>query len=255
MQLNIIHLRLLDTDKNHILAKLIFFVDEMNTNINTSWNSVLSKEFEKQYFQNLNQFIDDQYAKEICFPKKEDIFKALSVCKLEDVKVVIIGQDPYHGKNQAHGLCYSVKKDVAIPPSLKNIYKELSNDLSISLPEHGYLLPWAEQGVLMLNAVLTVKAKQAGSHAKKGWETFTDAIISIINNKTEPVVFLLWGNYAKQKEKLITARHHYILKAGHPSPLSANRGLWFGNKHFSSANKILEDQKLKPINWSAIMDS
>ncbi|OIQ28597.1 MAG: uracil-DNA glycosylase [Bacteroidetes bacterium MedPE-SWsnd-G2] len=227
----------------------------MNTNINRSWNTALSEEFSKPYFNSLKQFVDEQYAQETCFPKEKDIFQAFTACNLEDVKVVIIGQDPYHGENQAHGLCYSVNKGVTIPPSLKNIFKELTNDLSIAEPKNGYLKPWADQGVLMLNAVLTVKEKQAGSHAKKGWETFTDAVISIVNNKPEPVTFLLWGHYAKKKEKLITSKHHFVLKTGHPSPLSANRGLWFGNKHFSSTNKILINQGLKPINWSLIADS
>ena len=183
------------------------------------------------------------------FPPGKQIFHAFELCPIHQVKVVIIGQDPYHDHHQAHGLCFSVNDGIALPPSLQNIYKEIEADLGISAPISGNLERWAKQGVLLLNAVLTVEAHKAGSHQGKGWETFTNAVIQKINEQCENVVFLLWGNYAKEKSKLIDTKKHLILTAGHPSPLSANRGLWFGNKHFSKTNEYLLANQKTAIHW------
>lgn len=221
----------------------------MKIEIANSWQKVLQSEFEKLYFQQLTNFVAEEYINNICYPKKEQIFEAFNLCDFNHLKVVIIGQDPYHGVGQAHGLCFSVNEGIVHPPSLKNIFKEIETDLEISYPESGNLERWAKQGVLLLNATLTVKAHAAGSHQKKGWEQFTDAVISIISEKKENVVFLLWGGYAKKKSVKINKDKHCILTCGHPSPLSANRGYWFGNKHFSKTNKYLVDKCLKDIKW------
>ena len=217
--------------------------------IHNDWKLVFKDEFEKPYFKNLSDFIEKEYQTKTCFPKKEAIFNALNLCSFKDTKVVIIGQDPYHNFNQANGLCFSVNKGVELPPSLKNIFKELQNDIGKEIPINGDLSHWAKQGVLMLNAILSVEAHQAGSHKNKGWEQFTDAIIKTISDKKEGVVFLLWGGFAKSKAKLINKSKHYILTSGHPSPLSANRGYWFGNKHFSKTNELLDKTGKKLIEW------
>lgn len=221
----------------------------MKVKIADSWQKVLQPEFEKTYFEHLTSFVSEEYANNTCYPKEEQIFEAFNLCNFNDLKVVIIGQDPYHGIGQAHGLCFSVNEGIALPPSLKNIFKEIETDLGISYAENGNLERWAKQGVLLLNATLTVKAQNAGSHQKKGWEQFTDSIISLISEKKENVVFLLWGGYAKKKGVKIDANKHCILTCGHPSPLSANRGHWFGNKHFSKTNKYLINSGLKKIKW------
>ena len=221
----------------------------MNVNIHESWKPYLQEEFEKPYFKNLTQFVRQEYSQHKCFPPGKQIFNAFDHCHFNDVKVVIIGQDPYHGNGQAHGLCFSVNDGIPHPPSLINIFKEIENDLGIPYPKSGNLEKWADQGVLLLNATLTVRAHLAGSHQKKGWEIFTDSVISTISSNRGKVVFMLWGGFAKSKLKLIDSAKHLVLTSGHPSPLSANRGLWFGNKHFSTANKWLENHGIKQINW------
>lgn len=221
----------------------------MKVNIHESWKSYLKEEFEKPYFKNLTQFVRQEYSQHKCFPPGKQIFNAFDHCHFNDVKVVIIGQDPYHGNGQAHGLCFSVNDGIPHPPSLINIFKEIEKDLGIQYPKSGNLEKWADQGVLLLNATLTVRAHLAGSHQKKGWEIFTDSVISTISSNRGKVVFMLWGGFAKSKLKLIDSAKHLVLTSGHPSPLSANRGLWFGNKHFSTANKWLENHGIKQINW------
>ncbi|MHB1146793.1 MAG: uracil-DNA glycosylase [Lutibacter sp.] len=217
--------------------------------ITDSWKQLLQSEFEKPYFEELISYVKEEYAINKCYPGPDQIFEAFNLCPFEDLKVVIIGQDPYHGEGQAHGLCFSVNDGIAHPPSLKNIFKEIESDLLIPYPESGKLARWAKQGVLLLNATLTVKEKNAGSHQNKGWEQFTDAVISIISEKKEHVVFLLWGDYAKRKGKKIDQNKHFLLASGHPSPLSANRGYWFGNKHFSKTNNYLKNNRLQTIKW------
>lgn len=221
----------------------------MNIDINENWRQQFQAEFEKPYFKDLINFVNTEYKNEICFPCENHIFNAFNQCDFEDVKVVIIGQDPYHDVGQANGLAFSVNDGIKHPPSLVNIFKEIENDLGISYPKNGNLIRWANQGVLLLNATLTVRAHQAGSHQKKGWETFTDFVIKTISDKKEHVVFLLWGGFAKKKAKLIRSEKHYILMSGHPSPLSANRGYWFGNKHFSKTNFLLEQRFQTPVQW------
>ncbi len=221
----------------------------MNVDIHESWKPHLDTEFKKPYFTNLVNFVKAEYKNHVCFPPGKKIFNAFNHCHFEDLKVVIIGQDPYHDYNQANGLCFSVNDTVSHPPSLINIFKEIESDLGIAYPKSGDLLRWADQGVLLLNATLTVRAHQAGSHQKQGWEALTDAVIKIISDSKTNVVFLLWGGFAKQKAKLIDTKKHHVLTSGHPSPLSANRGYWFGNKHFSKANAILEQQGENPIVW------
>lgn len=221
----------------------------MTININPSWKSILASEFEKPYFEQLISFVKSEYQNYTCFPNGKDIFAAFDHCNFDDVKVVIIGQDPYHGQGQANGLCFSVNDGIALPPSLLNIFKELETDLEIPIPNNGNLQHWSRQGVLLLNATLTVRAHQAGSHQDKGWEEFTDAVIKKISKEKESIVFLLWGGYAKKKGKKIDINKHKVLTSGHPSPLSANRGYWFGNKHFSMCNQYLEAINNKPINW------
>jgi len=221
----------------------------MNVDIEESWRSVLNEEFERPYFKSLAKFVKHEYSTNQCFPPGQLIFSAFEHCPLNKLKVVIIGQDPYHGSGQANGLCFSVNDGIPHPPSLINIFKEIENDLEKPVPQSGNLERWAEQGVLLLNATLTVRAHNAGSHQKKGWEQFTDAVIKTISQEQEGIIFLLWGGFAKSKSKLIDSSKHHILTSGHPSPLSANRGFWFGNKHFSKANKILIDNGKKPIDW------
>lgn len=221
----------------------------MELQLEKSWQDQLANEFEKSYFKSLLRFLDIEIQQFSCYPSQKDIFNALNTCVFDKVNVVVLGQDPYHGKGQAHGLSFSVPDGVVHPPSLINIFKELESDVGKTYPKSGNLLPWAKQGVLLLNATLTVRAGQAGSHQKKGWESFTDAIIDRLSAKKSGVVFLLWGNYAKQKGKRIDRSKHLVLEAGHPSPLSANRGLWFGNKHFSKANTYLKELGKSQINW------
>ena len=220
----------------------------MELKIANSWKNILQNEFDKPYFKDLSSFITSEYKNHQCFPKKSAIFAAFNFCALDDLKVVIIGQDPYHDKNQANGLCFSVKDGIKHPPSLKNIFKELASDLNKEIPQNGNLEKWAKQGVLLLNATLTVRAHEAGSHQKKGWETFTDEVIKRISEEKENVVFLLWGKFAESKSKLINLEKHTIFTAPHPSPLGAWRG-WFGSKHFSKTNEFLKEIGAKPIIW------
>ncbi|MDG1397508.1 MAG: uracil-DNA glycosylase [Polaribacter sp.] len=221
----------------------------MQVKIAESWKNILQSEFDKTYFEELTNFIKSEYVNHKCYPKEEDIFAAFNFCSFHDLKVVIIGQDPYHGPNQANGLCFSVKDGIKHPPSLINIFKEMSSDLHIEYPKGGSLEKWAKQGVLLLNATLTVRQNEAGSHQKKGWETFTDEIIKQISKEKENIVFLLWGGFAKKKVKLVDEKKHHILQSGHPSPLSANRGYWFGNQHFSKANTYLKSIDKDTIVW------
>ncbi len=221
----------------------------MNVNIEPSWREQLNQEFEKTYFNTLVDFVKNEYQVNTCYPKGSEIFSAFDYCSFDDVKVVIIGQDPYHGIGQANGLCFSVNDGIDMPPSLINIFKEIETDLGLQFPKTGNLQRWAKQGVLLLNATLTVQAHQAGSHQNKGWEKFTDAVIQLISDKKENVVFLLWGGYAKKKGAKIDTNKHCVLTSGHPSPLSANRGYWFGNRHFSLTNKYLSDIKKPQIIW------
>lgn len=219
--------------------------------INESWKKILAPEFEKEYFSALTDFVKKEYAAKKIYPPPRLIFNAFELCPFDKVKVVILGQDPYHGAGQAHGLCFSVNDGVAIPPSLQNIYKEIHDDVGAKIPKTGNLERWARQGVLLLNATLTVQAGTAGSHQNKGWEDFTDAVISLLSYKKEHLVFLLWGRYAQDKEKLIDAKKHLILKAAHPSPFSAYNG-FFGCKHFSKTNDYLDFAGISPVNWNAL---
>jgi len=221
----------------------------MDVKMHHSWKAVLNEEFEKPYFKELIDFVKSEYTTKVCYPKGSQIFSAFDHSPFDQVKVVIIGQDPYHGPNQANGLCFSVNDGIPFPPSLQNIFKEIETDLNIPLPKTGNLERWADQGVFLLNATLTVRQSEAGSHQGKGWEKFTDAVIKKISDEKENVVFLLWGGFAQKKAALIDASKHQILKSGHPSPLSANRGFWFGNKHFSKTNEFLKSKKLEEISW------
>jgi uracil-DNA glycosylase len=221
----------------------------MVLNIHPSWKQELSEEFAKPYFKELTDFVDKEYSNHNCYPPKESVFAAFNSCPFEEVKLVIIGQDPYHGIGQANGLCFSVAQGISHPPSLINIFKELHNDLGIEIPKSGDLSRWAEQGVLLLNATLTVRAHEAGSHQKKGWESFTDAVISKLSQRRTSIIFLLWGGYAKKKGGQIDTSSHHVLTSGHPSPLSANRGYWFGNSHFKKANELLIAMGENPIRW------
>lgn len=220
----------------------------MRVRIDESWRQVLQPEFDKPYFELLTSFVRQAYATRQCFPPAGQIFRAFDLCPFDQVRVVIIGQDPYHDVNQAHGLCFSVQDGVPIPPSLVNIYKELQRDLGISVPASGNLTHWAEQGVLLLNATLTVEAHKAGSHQGKGWEELTDAAIQALNKQRSNIVFMLWGSYAQRKGQFIDRKRHLVLTAVHPSPLSAYRG-FIGCGHFSQANHYLQQHGLAPINW------
>lgn len=221
----------------------------MLVKINPSWHTILNAEFEKPYFLKLISFVKSEYQSKRCYPKGNQIFAAFDRCPFEALKVVIIGQDPYHGMGQANGLCFSVNDGIAFPPSLQNIFKEIEKDLNLPFPSSGNLDRWADQGVLLLNATLTVQESMAGSHQNQGWEEFTDAVIELISLKKEGVVFLLWGGFAKKKGAKIDRTKHLVLETGHPSPLSANRGLWFGNKHFSKTNSYLKSIGKKEIEW------
>lgn len=218
------------------------------TKIKNKWLDHIGDEFEKDYYKTLRQFLIEEYNNELIFPRAEDIFNAFHYTDYDDVKVVILGQDPYHNLKQAHGMAFSVLPGIKTPPSLENIFKELHDDLSLKVPNNGNLKKWADQGVLLLNTVLTVRAHQANSHRGRGWEIFTDQVIKSLNDKKDPVVFLLWGRPAQEKRKLITNKNHLILTAPHPSPLSAYRG-FFGCKHFSKTNEFLKDHGLKEIDW------
>ena len=217
--------------------------------IGNEWDNIIGAEFDKEYYKKLRLFLKKEYASHTIYPNMYDIFNALKDTSYNDVKAVIIGQDPYHGAGQAHGLCFSVKKGIVPPPSLKNIYKELNSDIGMPIPSHGELTKWAKQGVLLLNNVLTVREGCPNSHKGKGWETFTDRVINELNNKTTPVVFLLWGANAQTKAQLITNPIHKKLITVHPSPLSASRG-FLGCRHFSKANTLLEEARLTPIDWT-----
>lgn len=221
----------------------------MSVKIDDSWKAVLENQFSSPYFTSLIEFVKQQYATQTCYPKGSQIFAAFDRCKFEEVKVVILGQDPYHGPGQANGLCFSVNDGITFPPSLINIFKEIQSDLEKPFPKTGNLERWADQGVLLLNATLTVEQSKPGSHQNQGWETFTDAVIKAISDHKENVVFLLWGGFAKSKASLIDKNKHHILTSGHPSPMSANRGYWFGNKHFSKTNKFLKSKGLQEIDW------
>ncbi|WP_164214381.1 uracil-DNA glycosylase [Virgibacillus sp. YIM 98842] len=216
--------------------------------LTNDWSPIMENEFKKDYYIQLRDFLKQEYSNYTVYPDMYDIFNALHYTSYKNTRVVILGQDPYHGPNQAHGLSFSVKPEVSIPPSLMNIYKELQEDLGISIPNHGSLVNWAKQGVLLLNTVLTVRRKQPNSHKGKGWEQFTNEVIRQINAKKDPVVFILWGRHAQSKEELITANHHFIIKSPHPSPFSANRG-FFGSKPFSRTNKFLEKEGRSPVDW------
>lgn len=221
----------------------------MKTKIATGWQQILRSEFEKPYFETLSNFVKSEYENNTIYPPEELIFNAFNLCAFEKIKVVIIGQDPYHGEGQAHGLCFSVNDGVAFPPSLRNIFKEIESDLQTPMPTNGNLERWARQGVLLLNATLTVRAGEAASHQKQGWETFANSVIQTLSDNCEGLVFMLWGAYAQKKGAVINASKHLILTAAHPSPLSANRGGFFACKHFSKANKYLQKQEKTAIMW------
>lgn len=212
------------------------------------WDDLLKDEFKKEYYLNLRQFLKNEYMTQTVYPPMHDIYNALKYTSYSDVKVVILGQDPYHGKGQAHGLCFSVLKGVAPPPSLVNIYKELSSDIGFNIPNHGELTKWAKEGILLLNTTLTVREASPNSHKGKGWEIFTDTVISILNQREKPIVFLLWGGNARSKKSLITNKQHLVLETVHPSPLSAYGG-FFGCRHFSKTNDFLANHGIKPIDW------
>ena len=219
----------------------------MEVQIEESWKAHLQQEFDKPYFAKLNEFVHAEYSQFACYPPGKHIFNAFNLCPFNQVKVVIIGQDPYHEQGQAHGLSFSVNDGVPFPPSLQNIFKEIQADLGMPIPTTGNLTRWAKQGVMLLNATLTVRAHAAGSHQRRGWETFTDAVIK--NDHKEHLVFLLWGGYARSKSYLIDKHKHCVLESVHPSPLSANRGGWFGNHHFSRCNEYLKQQGIEPVKW------
>ena len=220
----------------------------MNVRIEESWKTRLQEEFDKPYFANLTQFVRNEYASGVVYPPGNEMFAAFDACPFDQVRVVILGQDPYHEPGQAHGLCFSVNDGVQFPPSLVNIFKEIESDMGKPMPRSGNLMRWAQQGVLLLNATLTVRAHQAGSHQNKGWETFTDAVIRRLALEREHIVFILWGSYAQRKGAFIDRNRHCVLQSPHPSPLSAYRG-FFGNRHFSSANNYLVQHGYKPIEW------
>jgi uracil-DNA glycosylase len=220
----------------------------MDVKIEESWKIRLDEEFRKEYFLRLAAFVRDEYKSTAIYPPGTLIFNAFNICPIDNVKAVIIGQDPYHGPGQAHGLCFSVKDGVEFPPSLRNIFKEIEIDLGIKKPVSGNLERWAAQGVLLLNATLSVRAHQAGSHQRKGWEEFTDAVIRLLNSEKKNLVFFLWGAYAQKKGETIDETKHLVLRSVHPSPLSASRG-FFGNKHFSRCNEYLSSNGIKPVNW------
>jgi len=221
----------------------------MQVNIHPSWKEALAEEFEKPYFENLIEFVKQEYTQNTCYPPGKQIFAAFDHCPFDKVEVVILGQDPYHGPGQANGLCFSVNENILLPPSLQNIFREIQADLGKPFPPTGNLERWADQGVLLLNAVLTVRQSEANSHQGKGWEAFTDAVIKKISDEKENVVFLLWGGSAKKKGAKVNRERHLVLESGHPSPLSANKGHWFGNRHFNKTNAFLAEKGKKLIEW------
>ena len=221
----------------------------MNVKLDDSWKKHLNDHINSIGFKNLVDFVKNEYENNICYPKGSMIFSSLNNCKFDDVKLVILGQDPYHNPNQANGLAFSVPKKTNHPPSLINIFKEIEQDLDVRYPLNGDLMYWVKQGVLLLNSTLTVRKNQTGSHQNMGWENFTNEIINLISVKKNNVVFFLWGSYAKKKSNLIDHNKHLVLSSGHPSPLSANRGYWFGNNHFSKANKYFKENNIKEIKW------
>jgi len=225
-----------------------FLTQMTNVKIDASWKDTLSQEFEKPYFLDLIKFVKNEYATQVVYPPAKNIFSAFDCCSFESTRVVLLGQDPYHGAGQANGLCFSVNDGIKPPPSLVNIFKEVKADLQIPIPASGNLMRWAQQGVLLLNATLTVRDSTPGSHQNKGWEVFTDAVVQMISEKKEDVVFLLWGAYAQKKGEVIDRSKHYVLTAPHPSPFSANRG-FLGCKHFSMVNTYLKQKGFSPINW------
>jgi len=233
---------------NLLCVKSLAMQESKKPEIHESWYRVLKDEFEKEYFKSLRNFLVEEKTRYVVYPPGPMIFNAFNTTPLDDVKVVILGQDPYHGPGQAHGLCFSVQKGVQAPPSLVNIFKEISSDLGLPRPTHGDLTSWAKQGVLLLNATLTVREHQAGSHQRRGWETFTDAAIKAVSDHLSGVVFLLWGNYAQAKVSLIDTTKHHVLKSVHPSPLSASRG-FLGCRHFSKTDELLLAQGKLPIDW------
>ena len=220
----------------------------MDVKIEESWKNKLQDEFEKEYFSRLTEFVKNEYRTHTIYPSGKLIFNAFNHCTFDKLKVIILGQDPYHGPGQAHGLCFSVKDGIAYPPSLINIFKEIQNDTGAAIPKSGNLERWADQGVLLLNATLTVRAHQAGSHQNKGWETFTDSVINIVAREKNHVVFLLWGAYAQRKAAFVDRNKHLVLESVHPSPLSASRG-FFENHHFSKTNLYLQEHGIPPIDW------
>ncbi len=223
----------------------------ISTRINNSWDKILQDEFKKPYFKNLVNFLDsEKKAGKVIFPPSDDIFNAFKHTAFDNVKVVILGQDPYHGSGQAHGLCFSVKPDIKTPPSLKNIYKEMNTDLGLEPVNHGYLINWADQGILMLNAVLTVEQSKPGSHRKRGWEIFTDRVIEILNQEKENLVFILWGNDARKKKSMLDESKHYIIESAHPSPFSVKN--FYGTQPFSKTNNYLKNKGIEPVNWSLL---
>jgi uracil-DNA glycosylase len=221
----------------------------MNVKLDDTWKNHLNHHINSEQFRNLVDFVKAEYQDNVCYPKGSLIFSALNNCLFDKVKLVILGQDPYHNPNQANGLAFSVPENITHPPSLVNIFKEIQQDLNTSYPASGDLMNWVNQGVLLLNSTLTVRKNSPGSHQNKGWEDFTDEIINVISHRKKNIVFLLWGNYAKKKSKLIDQNKHLILRSGHPSPLSANRGYWFGNKHFSKANQYFKENNIVEIKW------
>ena len=222
----------------------------MESHLNSSWQYILATEIQKPYFKDLMLAVANEYSVNNCFPPKELLFSAFDNCSFDDLKVVIIGQDPYHGEGEANGLCFSVNENMKIPPSLRNIFRELNSDLdSLFLPTSGNLERWAKQGILLLNATLSVQKDKPNSHGKLGWQEFTSAVIDVLSGQKENLVFLLWGNFAQQKGNRIDRSKHLVLECGHPSPMSANQGKWFGNKHFSQANSYLAAHQKTEINW------
>lgn len=219
--------------------------------IGNEWDALLQDEFSKDYYQHLRAFLTEEYKSGPVYPPKEDLFNALKFTSYSDVKLVILGQDPYHGPGQAHGMCFSVRPGVPMPPSLQNIFQELHDDIGILPPKTGYLVPWAREGVLLLNTVLTVREGQPNSHKNQGWEQLTDRIITLLGEREQPIVFLLWGSNARKKKELIHAPQHLILECAHPSPLSAHRG-FFGCEHFSKANQFLYDHDIDPVDWNVV---
>jgi uracil-DNA glycosylase len=237
----------LDISKS-VIWSIIQPMPDKDVKIEESWKAILKDEFSRSYFKDLSNFVREEYKSGIIYPSPENIFRAFDLCPFGNVKVVIIGQDPYHGVGQANGLCFAVGEEIKLPPSLQNIFKEIESDLNVAPLKNGDLSRWAKQGVLLLNATLTVSANTPGSHQKKGWEEFTDAVIEKLSEERENLVFILWGNYAKKKGEKIDRKKHLVLEAQHPSPFSAYSG-FFGSKHFSKANKYLKDKGLKEIDW------